>query len=497
MENRPGGELQGDDAPRSDQPGPADPPPHGAPDRVDPGPPVSFQGQEPPSHRQGQDGADAAPPRSAAPGAAGPPADARAPGADTGRPPSPSEERPAQGPLTTGPHVPPLPFRGARPQGPQTSSWPQAHQGPPGLHGAHQPGPGTTHAFHRPGAPAPYGAPGQQYPQAGQNLARPPHAPPVQYAPYGPAAPYAQPGGPGAWPQQQQWEQPRQRRRGLGVLVGSSVAGTIAVGALVVSIVMVSTAPQEEPPPTGTDLSASYDEGLAARPNAVEIDIADHPLYDAPAPGTVDCDTPALDIGSDESWQEFATTTGECLDTLWAPVMDDLGLSSRSPEITVTRESPDTGEEEGYTLAYYESDWNRITVVLPNVRQLSAQIPVDERENVWIALMGHEYGHHVQFATGILNVSHDMRWNAGSEEDELDTLRRTELQAECMAGIGLRGITGGDEDALETVNANFNGGGDLDTHGSASNRAFWLEQGWSEETVDGCNTYGAAPGEVT
>jgi len=280
-------------------------------------------------------------------------------------------------------------------------------------------------------------------------------------------------------------------------MVGSSVAGTIAVGALVISIVMVSTTPQEEPRPTGTDLSASYDEGLADRPNAVEIDIADHPLYDAPSPGTVDCDTPTLDIGSDESGQEFATTTGECLDTLWAPVMDDLGLSSRTPEITVTRESPDSGEEEGYTLAYYESDWTRITVVLPNVRRLSAQIPVDERENVWIALMGHEYGHHVQFATGILDVSHDMRWNAGSEDDELDTLRRTELQAECMAGIGLRGITDGDEDALDVVNANFNGGGDLDTHGSASNRAFWLGQGWSEETVNGCNTYGAAPGEVT
>jgi len=284
---------------------------------------------------------------------------------------------------------------------------------------------------------------------------------------------------------------------GLGVVVGSSVAAAVSLVALAASIVMVSTTPQAEPPSNGADLSASYDEGLSARPHPVEVDIAEHPLYAAPMPSAVGCDIPALDIGSDESWQAFATTAGACLDTLWAPVMEDLGVSSRTPEITVTRESPDTGEEEGYTLAYYESDWERITVVLPNVRQLSAQIPAEEREDVWIALMGHEYGHHVQYATGILTISHDMRWNARSEDDELDTLRRTELQAECMAGIGLRGITGGDQDTLDTVNANFNEGGDLDTHGSASNRAFWLERGWSETTVEGCNTYGADPGEVT
>ncbi|MGW8532085.1 MULTISPECIES: neutral zinc metallopeptidase [Nocardiopsidaceae] len=495
MENRPGGERG--DAPRPDQPGPADAPsPSGAGD---------GEGSPLPSEPapEGEHGpawpADPAPSSQGVTAAGGAYADREA-----GHAPAPSSEDgpPAPDPGSTGRYAhPPLP--GARqPQGPPTSSW----QGPlPGRQGFPAPGrppgpqdPGTTahtlHPFHAPGHPA---APGQPFPRTGPYPPLPPHAAPVHH----PSAPYhGQPGGHGPWPPPRQpWGQPPppQRRRGLGVLVGSSVAGTIAVAALVASIVMVSTTPQPEPQPTGTDLSALYDEDLAARPNTVEIDIADHPLYDAPMPEAVDCDTPALDIGSDESWQDFATTTGECLDLLWAPVMDDLGLSSRTPEITVTRESPDTGEEEGYTLAYYESDWNRITVVLPNVRQLSAQIPVDEREDVWIALMGHEYGHHVQSATGILDVSHDMRWNAGSEDDELDTLRRTELQAECMAGIGLRGVTGGDGDVLEVVNANFNSGGDLDTHGSASNRAFWLEQGWSEETVSACNTYGAAPGEVT
>ncbi|WP_017572592.1 neutral zinc metallopeptidase [Nocardiopsis halotolerans] len=283
----------------------------------------------------------------------------------------------------------------------------------------------------------------------------------------------------------------------MGVLVGSSAAAAIALVALAASILIVVTTPQEEPPSHGTDLSALYDERLLARPNTVEVDLVDHPLYDATMPTRVDCDVPDLNGESDESWEEFATVTGECLDSLWAPVMTDLGLSVETPEFVVTRDAPDSpGGEEGYTLAYYESDLARITVVLPNVRHLGALLPPGQSEEVWLALIGHEYGHHVQHATGILDVAHGLRAKAGSEQEELEALRRTELQAECMAGVGLRGLTDADEEALEIANTHFNSGGDLDTHGSAINRAFWLEQGWTETTMTACNTYGAETGQV-
>ncbi|MDT0329579.1 neutral zinc metallopeptidase [Nocardiopsis lambiniae] len=281
------------------------------------------------------------------------------------------------------------------------------------------------------------------------------------------------------------------------MLVASALAATVALAALAASIAIVVATPQPEPTPTGEDLSAYYDERLSEPPEEVVVDIADHPLYDTATPAEIPCDVPDLEMGSDDSWEEFATATGHCLDELWAPVFDDLGLSVGPPEITVTRESPDSGDEEGYTLAYYEGDYERITVVLPNVRTLGGQIPAEAREDVWIALMGHEYGHHVQYVTGILDISHDLRRTAASEDEELDTLRRTELQAECMAGIGLRAITDADRRSLNRVNANFNGGGDLPTHGTATNRAEWLERGWDESTVGGCNTYGADPDQVT
>ena len=280
------------------------------------------------------------------------------------------------------------------------------------------------------------------------------------------------------------------------MLGGAFAAASVALVALIASVTIVATSPQEEPPSGGADVSAFYDSGLYAQPNQAEVDIVDQPLYDVAMPEPVDCALPTLDPDSDDSWEAFANEAGTCLNDLWAPVMDDLGLVPDLPEITVTNSSLDTDTEDSFTLAYYESDRGLITVVLPNVRQVGEEIPPAQQEDVWLALMGHEYAHHVQYATGILSVSHDLRRDAGSEDAELDTLRRTELQAECMAGVGLRGLTDPNGNSLDVVNLYFNGGGDLDTHGSAANRAMWLESGWSSPTVGGCNTYGAEEHEV-
>ncbi|WP_316042257.1 neutral zinc metallopeptidase [Nocardiopsis sp. CNR-923] len=239
------------------------------------------------------------------------------------------------------------------------------------------------------------------------------------------------------------------------MLFGTAVAGAVALSALAASVVTVVSTPREEPSAGGADVSLYYEAALTAAPNPVDVGLDDHPLYSAAVPTTVECDPPDLDIDSDESWEVFADATGECLDTLWEPVMNGLGLHSETPDITVTRESPDSGEEEGYTLAYYESDHTRITVVLPNVRELGAFVPDEDQEEVWVALMGHEYGHHVQFATGILDLSHQLEFGSKDEDERLEALRRTELQAECLAGIGLRAIMDGDAEALGVVDEHF------------------------------------------
>lgn len=362
--------------------------------------------------------------------------------------------------------------------------------------------PPVPYASH--GAHGPYGPPQPKHPQTQP----PPHQgprPPQGFHPHAWDGRHHGPPEP-AWdtrgPQPPVWAPPpapRSPDEGIpGVVFGAVTAGAVAVTAMAASVLMVVNGPREDPAPApGTDLSTHYDEALLDRPAPMEVDLAQHPLYDVPMPEAVDCDLPSLETSSDESWLEFSTAAGECLDTVWAPVMEDLGLHPESVEFEVSTDSPDADNADGYTLAYYEIDRHRVTVVLPNVRELGENVPGSEQEMVWLALMGHEYGHHVQYATGILPVTHDLRRDAEDETEELDTLRRTELQAECMAGVALSSIAEVGTGDLESVNEHFNSGGDLETHGRATNRAFWLEQGWGQDTVGGCNTYDAEQRRVT
>ncbi len=366
-------------------------------------------------------------------------------------------------PGTYGPHRgTPVDPRAVAPAGPPPAGPPPAF--PPPFHGA-----GATPA---PGSGYPTG-PYATYPH-------PHHAP----------APWT--GPPGGGPPPRAWYGlPAQRDQSGTILFLSCVAAVVAVVSLVAGVSIVVVAPRQPDTPNGVDVATVRNDDLRARPNRVDVDLVDHPLYGVAMPPPVDCALPPLDVDSDASWEAFASEAGTCLNELWIPVMDELRLFPDLPEITVTEEALDTDTEDAFTLAYYESDRGLITVVLPNVREVSEFVPEDEQEIVWLALMGHEYAHHVQHATGILNVSHELRRTAGSQADELETLRRTELQAECMAGVGLRGLTDPDGDALDVVNRHFNEGGDLDTHGSAANRDHWLRAGWEGTTVAGCNTYDA------
>lgn len=376
----------------------------------------------------------------------------------------------AQGPGATWPG--PAPY-GGQPSHPAQN--PHAARPPQPSHPQQGPPP-------RPEGPPPwaYGYPaGRPYPEPARP-AHPSHAP--RHA--GPVGPSWPPPGP----------RPRASRhsdKAKAVLIAACAAACLALIALVAGVVTVANTPQEQSSPGGADLSTYRDGELFARPSPVEVDLVEHPLYDVATPPPVDCELPPLDVDANDSWEAFSQEALDCLDALWAPVLDELRLARELPEVTMSEQALPSDTAESFTMAYYESDRERITVVLPNVREVSNSIPSDEREVVWLALMGHEYAHHLQQATGILGVSHELRMSAGSEDDELDTLRRTELQAECMAAIGLRGLTDPEGDALEVVNRHFNAEGDLDTHGSAVSRTHWLQEGWENTTVRGCNTYGA------
>ncbi|MFC3997797.1 neutral zinc metallopeptidase [Nocardiopsis sediminis] len=273
-----------------------------------------------------------------------------------------------------------------------------------------------------------------------------------------------------------------------------------ALVALLVSVALVANSASATPPSAqggASDVTEFHSRELYERPKSIDLDIAAHPAYDMPVPDTVSCGLPDLDPESEASWRAFSDEIGVCLNDLWQPRLDELGLRTPAPTFHVTEDNPDVGStEEGMTLAYYEYDSLSITVVLPNVIELSRDVPDDSQEAVWTALLGHEYGHHVQQATGILDASYEMERLAPNENEELEALRRTELQAECMGGIAMRGFGEFDAAEIDLVNEYLNGGSDLPTHGTARNRQYWFDQGTEEATLEACNTYDAPASDV-
>jgi predicted metalloprotease len=122
-------------------------------------------------------------------------------------------------------------------------------------------------------------------------------------------------------------------------------------------------------------------------------------------------------------------------------------------------------------------------------------------------VVAHEVGHHVQTLLGLSDRVNAARSNS-SERDSNALSVRTELQADCYAGVwgfyanrrgvlepgdaeeGLRAASAIGDDTLQrqgqgrVVPESF-------THGSSEDRSRWLRRGLESGNIDACNTFAA------
>ena len=223
-----------------------------------------------------------------------------------------------------------------------------------------------------------------------------------------------------------------------------------------------------------------------------------NPLYDSGRLSPLPCPVPEVDVHDPVSMDGFLHEVTDCLDHAWQAQFAQVGLPFEPPE-RVFWDEPGSSPCRTYPSsagAFYCRASQSIYIGVSDV--------VDKwngatQSVVYASLLAHEYGHHVQGESGLLEYYHEQRRLEGEDGDPNAWTRRSELQANCLAGVFLGSVrlsyplSEGDLEILLTDAAatadREDGSDDERTHGSAENSVLWTEKGWEEQSPGACNTW--------
>lgn len=131
----------------------------------------------------------------------------------------------------------------------------------------------------------------------------------------------------------------------------------------------------------------------------------------------------------------FFDAASTCLGKMWQPMLQAQNLPFHSPRVAAPARSADASSpcsSSGNFAAYFCSANDTIYMPLDTI-QTDAY---GSRWYVYLEVFAHEYGHHIQALTGIMDRQAQEREDAGAGSDKgLELSRRTELEAQCFAGM--------------------------------------------------------------
>jgi predicted metalloprotease len=233
------------------------------------------------------------------------------------------------------------------------------------------------------------------------------------------------------------------------------------------------------------------------------------PMYDLTLPVPVYCELGGIDASTASSFEmeTYLNDLTECLHRVWAPNMEEAGLDLPRPEVTVYSSTIQSacGQMETGNAFYCASDSSIFYATdLPNYFT-----PDMASHPFFIAVvMSHEFGHMLQHSAGILEARSALAYEAETEAEYNEYLRRTELQADCFEGLSMQADAKGMEisqseysdlgqieyqigDDMLTGDPNVDGG-----HGRGASRETWGSLGRSTTDIGECNTWVVPSSEV-
>jgi uncharacterized protein len=195
-----------------------------------------------------------------------------------------------------------------------------------------------------------------------------------------------------------------------------------------------------------------------------------------------------------------------CMDAAWQPVLEYQGLPFFTPNMVFPEGTEwstpcgDVSAGNGAVAAFYCSGDN--TIYMP-----FAALQTDmygAKPGVYLALLAHEYGHHVQTLAGVMDAYWELRYNSGADsEPGLELSRRFELQAQCFSGMFLASTYGRgsvNDNVLTEARTSQDRGDHVEgrprDHGTDEHAIAWWEQGAQLNRTFQCNTWLSPPEDV-
>lgn len=210
---------------------------------------------------------------------------------------------------------------------------------------------------------------------------------------------------------------------------------------------------------------------------------------------------------SAQAAEAFYASGLSCLEIGWQPLFFRANLDFETPDVLVptgTTTSTPCGKEDtsGAGNEAFYCPTNQ-TLYMP-LNGMSAE-RYGSQSIIYLSAFAHEFGHHVQEITGILQENYREQRKAGGYDSVagLELNRRMELQAQCFSGLFISSVVdsggafaGGDFEAAREDAYRGDHPGTRHDHGSPEHGQIWWARG-SQDQIALCNTWTAPAAEVS
>jgi predicted metalloprotease len=288
------------------------------------------------------------------------------------------------------------------------------------------------------------------------------------------------------------------------------------LGPAVLGMLLNAVSPEDDPPyppePTSTGVSdptitIPAPTGLPPLPDPQtrqqqQAYIFDNTLYTQVLSESITCEVTTDDLSKlpVTEMQAYLNRFVNCLMEAWSGPVTAAGFELPRPNVTVydqpitTKCGKAPTENAFYCGAdqqmYFSADLIRLFPSLRGTRYMTE------------AILAHEFGHAVQARTGILLSEYRYEDEAATTAEADQWSRRTELQADCFAGLSLHSMaaaTGMTDAETQAITHLFTLLGDDEPsgdHGQGSSRVRWISAGLGSNTPGQCHAFSAPDSEV-